>query len=499
MYGTAFPMHLPTQDASTSPQLQQQKSGQLGSWQPQTTCPPSPFDLMLRQESTSGMRSAASPFDFPMVHSGAAPAASMPSLGQGGSGLMGQGPMMSIGRSAVSPFDIPNGRVQQLLANSNINSSLGRPPPSPFDLPPSGRVPGRSPFDMALGGCGPNDCLSLAHEKWTTTSSGSGGRGGLPLFDARSMERSLGSEGSPGNSMLGEGGEDLVGVPQTGLEKHQQLFVRYSGLSEAHAMPEWRGKDSFAAEAASFGEIDLRARAENMPAALSMRIVSAPASFALPMVQRKVFKPPFTLRVEIQYRQPLSLPVSVEVHAINDAAHSKIATWLPEADKMHAELEGNRISRTLNVSGGMGYGNGIGLDLAGKQSTAEHLHLEDFKFSDLKWAKSSRMSKRWLVFSLRVKDDVVYLLYQLPTVVISRRTDQYSKAHEILTGVSANAAKRPRTAPHFPPQAASVPPPAAAEASLDRPSRLAHASSAPEGVHPPPIFPVLSSDMYLLL
>lgn len=61
-------------------------------------------------------------------------------------------------------------------------------------------------------------------------------------------------------------------------------------------MPEWRGKDSFAAEAASFGEIDLRARAENMPVSLSMRVVSAPASFALPMVQRKVFKPAFTVR-----------------------------------------------------------------------------------------------------------------------------------------------------------------------------------------------------------
>lgn len=57
----------------------------------------------------------------------------------------------------------------------------------------------------------------------------------------------------------------------------------------------------------------------------------------------------------------------------------------------------------MQVSGGMGYGNGLGLDLAGKQSTTEHLHLEDFKFTDLKWAKSSRMSKRWLVFSLRVK------------------------------------------------------------------------------------------------
>lgn len=61
-------------------------------------------------------------------------------------------------------------------------------------------------------------------------------------------------------------------------------------------MLEWRGKDSFAAEAASFGEIDIRARAEVMPVALSARIVAAPASFALPMVQRKVFKPPFTVR-----------------------------------------------------------------------------------------------------------------------------------------------------------------------------------------------------------
>ena len=55
------------------------------------------------------------------------------------------------------------------------------------------------------------------------------------------------------------------------------------------------------------------------------------------------------IRVEVQYRQPLSLPISLEVHAINDAAHSKVVTWLPESDKMQAELEGNRISRTLNV------------------------------------------------------------------------------------------------------------------------------------------------------
>ena len=61
------------------------------------------------------------------------------------------------------------------------------------------------------------------------------------------------------------------------------------------------------------------------------------------------------------------------------------------------------------MSGGAAYGNGLGLDLGGKQ-TGEHLHLEDFKFTDLKWAKSSRMSKRWLVFSLRVKVPTPLLL-----------------------------------------------------------------------------------------
>jgi hypothetical protein len=66
-----------------------------------------------------------------------------------------------------------------------------------------------------------------------TTSSGSGGNMnrpvGLPFADARSLERSLGSEGSPPTS---QEGDDLVGVPQANLERHQQQFVRYSGLSE---------------------------------------------------------------------------------------------------------------------------------------------------------------------------------------------------------------------------------------------------------------------------
>ncbi len=49
----------------------------------------------------------------------------------------------------------------------------------------------------------------------------------------------------------------------------------------------------------------------------------------------------------------------------------------------------------------MSCANGIGLDVA--STPHENLHLEDFRFTDLKWAKSSRMSKRWLVFFVRIK------------------------------------------------------------------------------------------------
>jgi hypothetical protein len=55
------------------------------------------------------------------------------------------------------------------------------------------------------------------------------------------------------------------------------------------------------------------------------------------------------VRVELQYKGSLDVPMTMEVHAINDATYSKVAGWLPESEKMQAELEGNRINRQLNV------------------------------------------------------------------------------------------------------------------------------------------------------
>eukprot|EP00884_Botryococcus_braunii_P021905 jgi/Botrbrau1/8399/Bobra.0237s0020.1 len=70
--------------------------------------------------------------------------------------------------------------------------------------------------------------------------------------------------------------------------------------------------------------------------------------------------------------------------------------------------------------------------------------VEDFEFSALKFVKSSRMTKRWLVFSCKIENDLIYVLYTLPTVVISRRTDQYEKAYETLRGHPPTLLKKPR-------------------------------------------------------
>lgn len=57
-------------------------------------------------------------------------------------------------------------------------------------------------------------------------------------------------------------------------------------------------------------DIDLRQRAEDMPLGVSLRIMSAPASFALPMVQRKPFKPPFQVCPAPQQHRRLALQLS---------------------------------------------------------------------------------------------------------------------------------------------------------------------------------------------
>ena len=54
--------------------------------------------------------------------------------------------------------------------------------------------------------------------------------------------------------------------------------------------------------------------------------------------------------MEVSYRKHLYLPAAMEVHPVNDQAHGKMEQWAPDSEKMQAELEGNRMSKSLNVS-----------------------------------------------------------------------------------------------------------------------------------------------------
>ena len=54
--------------------------------------------------------------------------------------------------------------------------------------------------------------------------------------------------------------------------------------------------------------------------------------------------------MEVSYRKHLYMPVAMEVHPVNDNAHGKLEAWAPDSEKMQAELEGNRVQKTLNVS-----------------------------------------------------------------------------------------------------------------------------------------------------
>ena len=52
--------------------------------------------------------------------------------------------------------------------------------------------------------------------------------------------------------------------------------------------------------------------------------------------------------------------------------------------------------------------------------------------ADLKFHSSSRMKPRWLVFALTLPtEDVLFVQYTVPTIIMSRQCDQHSKARAV--------------------------------------------------------------------
>eukprot|EP00884_Botryococcus_braunii_P021903 jgi/Botrbrau1/8397/Bobra.0237s0018.1 len=229
--------------------------------------------------------------------------------------------------------------------------------------------------------------------------------------------------------------DTLTGVMQPNVETLQTSYIRYNGMPDAHVnSPEWTLAESIRHRHGYSNQQSFLPK-QNEPISVQMRITKSPAAFGFPIVQRKPFRPPFTVRLAITYQGYFNLPVVVEAHVMTDVQHTKPQLWSPDSasTEKHSELDHAKMQR--NLKGG---------DQPGGPDGEPVTLVEEFEFVDLKFVKSSRMNKRWLVFSCKVENDLIYVVYGLATVIISRRTDQYEKAYESLRGVAPNMQKKQR-------------------------------------------------------
>ncbi|GIL47568.1 hypothetical protein Vafri_4360 [Volvox africanus] len=91
-----------------------------------------------------------------------------------------------------------------------------------------------------------------------------------------------------------------------------------------------------------------------------MRIIEAPAEFALPVKQDRRLLPCFKVRLEVQHRGAVSLPVTLRAHVLSQQDKDQIRSWLPPDDaagrgdkgqKPVTELKGTSLIRcTLEAS-----------------------------------------------------------------------------------------------------------------------------------------------------
>jgi len=222
--------------------------------------------------------------------------------------------------------------------------------------------------------------------------------------------------------------DELIGVPQADVEKHQTMFVQYDGLTTGQVATEWKQQDAMkVASMAHRKPAAVAAEFAGLPLSCSVRIIQAPAAFARPMVQKKPFRPHFVVRLEVRYQGRIDFPVTMGAFPLSDSLYSKPSSLKPSAALNDSEVEGLLVTQTVT--------NDMADEATGRgKATEERTLTADFEFPDLKFVKSSRMFKRWLVFSFKIREDHVYVTYDLPTVILSRKTDQFGKAYEKLTG-----------------------------------------------------------------
>ncbi|EFJ50616.1 hypothetical protein VOLCADRAFT_116796 [Volvox carteri f. nagariensis] len=142
--------------------------------------------------------------------------------------------------------------------------------------------------------------------------------------------------------------------PFPDVDRWQTTYVRYSSSETAQARG-WNA-ECCRRNLHSLGVNDHPIlRQHNLPDAINMRIIEAPAEFALPVKQDRRLLPCFKVRLEVQHHGALWLPVTLRAHVLSQQDKEQITSWLPpddingRDDKVQAAANGE--TRAVGIGG----------------------------------------------------------------------------------------------------------------------------------------------------
>ncbi|BDA41077.1 hypothetical protein COCOBI_01-7320 [Coccomyxa sp. Obi] len=165
-----------------------------------------------------------------------------------------------------------------------------------------------------------------------------------------------------------------------------------------------------------------------LPEKVMMALVSTPAMFAVPTSINKGFNPPFVLRVGVVSTAPTQIKATVAAYVLQKDQVANLEKWHPAQHVVTESLSGAIVTQTIVC-------HGPSHPKLPQPSPGKHTGVAEFVFDDLKFHSSSRMKPRWLAFALTLPtDDVLFVQYTVPTIVMSRQCDQHNKAMSILRG-----------------------------------------------------------------
>eukprot|EP00192_Tetraselmis_astigmatica_P004311 CAMPEP_0117659664 /NCGR_PEP_ID=MMETSP0804-20121206/6553_1 /TAXON_ID=1074897 /ORGANISM="Tetraselmis astigmatica, Strain CCMP880" /LENGTH=492 /DNA_ID=CAMNT_0005466337 /DNA_START=309 /DNA_END=1787 /DNA_ORIENTATION=- len=205
-----------------------------------------------------------------------------------------------------------------------------------------------------------------------------------------------------------DGDPKAHGSVDTKVDVNQELWVYNSSLRKAARCDEWHNPNP--------GE----------PCrALKAAIVKAPAAFNSPCRMKKPFDPPFAIRLSVSYDGELAFECRATCYLLSEQQRSNLETWNPEVHGGEENLDKHQQEVTIRTPAAGVPGDG-----------GNAVCTRDLEFTELVFRQPTRMSKRYILFTLQCTEQLsLWLIYTLPTVVISRTADQYNKALLVLQNI----------------------------------------------------------------